>query len=277
MTKKQLAAKQGVSRSTLYYKPKLPNKDQDLKKQILTVWKEFPAYGHKRLSLELKVNKKRIRRVMKLHKLKVPRRRGKRPRKIDDLGQLPSSIPNRLKDENGQPIVITIPDHAWVQDFTYLFFADCWWYVATVMDIFTREILGFAFSKHHNKHLILDALTEALNTGRKPKILHSDQGSEYQAYNYADLVRSNNILLSYSKKASPWQNGFQESFYSNFKLDLGFTSQFETLGQLIEAIYQTIYIYNHRRIHTSLKTSPKQFYQQYLLINSTPKVTESVS
>lgn len=272
MTKISLAKRRGIARSTLYYKPKLPAKDEQLKNQILKVWDEFPSYGHRRLSLCLKVNKKRILRVMNIFKLKVPRRRGKRPKKTDDLGNPAVSIPNLL------PQVVTRPDEAWAQDFTYLYFAGQWWFVATVIDLYTREILGFAFSKHHNKHLILDALTEALATGRRPKIIHSDQGSEYQAYDYWDLLKVHGILPSYNKKASPWQNAFQESFYSNFKLDLGYTNQFESIGQLIEAIYQTIYTYNHKRIHTKLKMSPKQFYNQYQLTQSAAlKVTEILS
>lgn len=273
MTKKQLARRRGIARSTLYYRPQLPLKDEILKNQILQVWNEFPSYGHKRLAMCLKVNKKRIRRVMKIFRLKVPRRRGRRPKKSNDLGNPAVSIPNLI------PAVISYPDQVWAQDFTYIYFAGSWWFVATVIDLYTREILGFAFSKHHNKHLILDVLNEALATGRKPEMLHSDQGSEYQAYDYWDLIKAHGILLSYSKKASPWQNSYQESFYSNFKLDLGYTNQFETVGELIEAVYQTIYIYNHKRIHTKLKMSPKQYYQQYQLTHpmTAQKVKETVS
>ena len=273
MTKKQLAKRRGIARSTLYYQPKLPAKDEILKNQILNIWDEFPSYGHRRLSICLGVNKKRIIRVMKIFKLKVPRRRGRRPKKSNDLGNPAVSIPNLM------PEAVTYPDQVWAQDFTYLYFASSWWFVATVIDLFTREILGFTFSKHHNKHLILDALKEALATGRKPNMIHSDQGSEYQAYDYWDLIKTLGILPSYSKKASPWQNAFQESFYSNFKLDLGYTNRFETLGELIEAIYKTVYIYNHKRIHTRLKMSPKQYYNQYLLTHqlTAQKVKETVS
>lgn len=278
MTKTELAKRKGVARSTLYYKPKLPAKDTNLKNQIFNIWKEFPAYGHRRLAIVLSVNKKRIRRVMGLLKLKVPRRKGRKFKKPDDLELIELKIPNRLKNEDGSQIQILTPDFAWAQDFTYLWFAGSWWFVATVIDLFTREVMGFAFSKHHDKHLILDALNEALATGRKPQILHSDQGSEYQAYDYWDLLKAQNILASYSKKASPWQNGFQESFYANFKLDLGYTSQFETLGQLIEAVYKTIYTYNHKRIHTVLRMAPKQYYNQYILTKiPTAKTPEIVS
>lgn len=264
-TKTDLAFDAGIARSTLYYKPKLPSKDEVLKQQILKVWqdKTYAAYGHKRLAMHLKVGKNRVKRVMKYFKLKPPRRRIKKPSKPEDSNQPELHIPNLLLDENKEPLKITMPDFAWAQDFTYIWFAGCFWYVATVIDIYTREILGFSFSKHHDKQLILDALEQALNTGRKPKVLHSDQGSEYKSEQYIQTILKHGIFLSYSKKASPWQNGFQESFYNNFKLDLGHLSQFETLGQLIEAIYQTIHAYNHKRIHTALKTTPKQYYENY--------------
>ncbi len=67
-----------------------------------------------------------------------------------------------------------------------------------------------------------------------------------------------------SAKASPWQNGFQESFYGSFKEELGNVKEFENLGELVEAIHQTINYYNKKRIHTALKTSPTKFYQKYL-------------
>ena len=68
-----------------------------------------------------------------------------------------------------------------------------------------------------------------------------------------------------SDKGSPWENGYQESFYSQFKVDLGDPSRFETLGELVYEIYQTIYTYNNRRIHTALKMPPIIFANQFLI------------
>ena len=80
-----------------------------------------------------------------------------------------------------------------------------------------------------------------------------------------------------SRKSSPWENSFQESFYSNFKLDLGQTNRFDTLPELVEEIYQKIYYYNNKRIHTELKMSPIQFKAQYYLQkNSSQAVDKSV-
>ena len=73
------------------------------------------------------------------------------------------------------------------------------------------------------------------------------------------------MQISMSEKGSPWQNGYQESFYDKFKIDLGDPNRFKTLGELVYEIYRTIYIYNNERIHSKLKMSPAQFEQQYQL------------
>jgi len=93
----------------------------------------------------------------------------------------------------------------------------------------------------------------------RPEILHSDQGSEYKSKIYASFAESLGIRLSMSKKASPWENGYQESFYSQFKVDLGDQNRFKTLGELAVAIYLQIYYYNNQRIHTKLKMPPALF------------------
>ena len=76
-------------------------------------------------------------------------------------------------------------------------------------------------------------------------------------------AKGQGIKISMSRKGHPWENGFQESFYSGFKLDLGTVSRFEEVGELIEEIHQTLYDYNHKRIHSSLKMSPVQFSRLY--------------
>lgn len=139
-------------------------------------------------------------------------------------------------------------------------------YLATYMDLFTREIVGWSVSNKHTKELVLDALLSAFeNTGYKlPKIVHTDQGSEYNCKEYTDFAKYLGITVSMSKKASPWENGYQESFYANFKTDLGLEfDRFDSIGELIEGIHQTINYHNNQRIHTTLKMSPVHFRQRY--------------
>lgn len=256
LTKTELAVQLGVSRSSLYYERTLPVKDLALKEQIEAVWAgDFPSYGHRRLALALGVNKKRIRRVMRVFNIQPPRRRVAKPVKLDDQGKVPAPYPNLVKH-----FCPLRPNVVWVTDFTYLWFRGRWLYVATVEDMFTREVLGWAVSRAHDTALVFDALTLAYqNQGQWPRYHHSDQGSEYDSMTYLNVLEGNGVQISMSKKASPWENGYQESYYNQFKVDLGYLDQFDSLGELVAAIARTIYLYNTRRIHTSLKMAPSQF------------------
>lgn len=268
LTKTALALQLGVSRTSVYYVRTLPAKDLALKDRIEAVWATSPShasYGHKRLALELGVNKKRIRRVMRLFGMKPYRRRVTQPAKLDDQGKPATPYPNLVK--RFCPIRPTV---VWVTDFTYLSFQGHWYYVATVLDVFTREVLGWAISVAHDTTLVLDALHSARQQqGQWPRYHHSDQGSEYEAGAYVAELETNGVQVSMSRKASPWENGYQESFYAGFKLDLGQLDQFDTLGELVEGIARTIFVYNTSRIHTKLKQSPRQFRARYEHTQST--------
>lgn len=255
LTKTELAKRLGVSRSSLYYKRKRELIDEEVKLQIESVMTDNPRYGHKRIALELKLNKKRIKRVMRKFNLKPYRRRAQKPRKKDDEGKKPTKHENLIK--GFCPIR---PNVVWVSDFTYIKYQGRFIYLATIMDLFTREIIGWNISRFHNGELVLGALQDALEkTKVTPVYFHSDQGSEYDAFPFTNFLVNLKVTISMSKKASPWENGFQESFYSEFKMDLGDQNRFEQLGELVEAIHQTIYYYNNKRIHTSLKMSPQEF------------------
>jgi len=214
-----------------------------------------PAYGHRRIALALGVGRKKVRRVMKLYGLK-PYKRKARWRKRRDERRPEAVYQNLIK--GSFPIV---PNHTWVSDFTYLRFDSKFIYLCTFMDLFTREIVGWNLSARHTKQLIINAFFDAFqNRGVLPKFVHSDQGVEYNCHDYTKLMTDLGVSVSMSQKASPWQNAYQESFYDNFKTDLGLEfDRFDTVGHFVEAIHQTINYYNHRRIHTSLKTSPTQF------------------
>jgi putative transposase len=254
-TKTDLAKKLGVSRSSLYYKHKRPALDEEVKRQIEAVLVGHPAYGHKRIALELKLNKKRILRVMKKFGIK-PYRRRVHPVKKDDLGKAPSHHENLIA--TFCPIV---PDVVWVADFTYIRFHEYFIYVATYMDLYSREIVGWYISRYHTSSLVLAAWEHALTNPNHhtPTYSHTDQGSEYDSQIYEATITGAGTMISMSHKGSPWENGFQESFYNNFKLDLGDPNRFEHLGEFIEAINQTIVEYNEGRIHTTLKMSPANF------------------
>ena len=261
-SKTELAKQLGVSRSALYYRLKLPVKDLALKAEIEQVMSDHKAYGHKRIADHLNINKKRVLRVMKLFGLKVKRKR-KKPIKPKDSGQAPMAIPNLILG-----LAISAPHQVWVKDFTYLPYFGKFVYLATVEDIFTRQVVGWAVSTRHNADLTALALLDAITFNPSPKISHSDQGSEYRDKRYLNLLKSLNIRPSMSAKSSPWQNGYQESFYSGFKLELGYPEIYPSLGELYEAIAAQIYYYNNRRIHSALKCPPTVFAQRLNCQNS---------
>jgi len=166
-----------------------------------------------------------------------PYKRKARWRKRRDERRAPAPYLNQIKD-----LCLQAPNHVWVSDFTYLKFKKQYVYLATVMDLFTREIVGWHLNLRHTQELTVTALKDALATRqlKKPEFIHSDQGSEYLAKEYLRFANEWQIQISMSQKASPWENGYQESFYNNFKTDLGLEfDRYNTTGEFIEAVHQT--------------------------------------
>lgn len=259
ISKLELARSLGLSVSSLYYVPKRPAIDAEVKSQIESVMADHPAYGHKRIALALKLNKKRILRVMKKFNLKPYRRKAKRQVKKADLGKPPTKYQNLIEE-----LEVNRPDQVWVTDFTYIKFHGQFIYLATVIDLFTREVVGFNLSRFHNRFLVMGAVLDALENFSPPQIIHSDQGSEYDSRDFIDLIEGLKIRISMSRKGSPWENGYQESFFGHLKGEGGNLNRFETDGELVEELYRMIYYYNHERIHSKLKMPPNQYRQESL-------------
>src|SRR3990167_7464670 len=170
LTKKELANKLGISISSLYYKRKREIIDSEVKNHIEAVLAENPAYGHKRLALALKLNRKRILRVMKKYNIKPYRRRSKRLIKRKDLNKPKSKYQNLLSN-----ILITRPNQVWATDFTYIRYKDKFIYLATIIDLYTREVVGINISRFHNRYLVVGALEDSVINYKASEIVHSDQ------------------------------------------------------------------------------------------------------
>ena len=211
-----------MSRSMLYYHHKMPDKDWQLKQQIELVLRDKKSYGHKRIADHLDINRKRVLRVMKLFGIKPYRRRGRKWKKPGK--DYSKEYPNLLLTESP-----CYPNHIWASDFTYIPYKKRTLYLATIIDLFTREVVGFSILLCHSNSLVMNALLSAVSKYPAPAILHSDQ----------------------------------ESFYSQFKVDLGDPNRFNHLGELVWAIYKTIHDYNNDRIHTKLKMPPAKFAQRH--------------
>lgn len=259
----QFGTAAGMSRSMLYYRHRMPDKDWWLKQQIEIALRQFPSYGHKRLADHLKANKKRVLRVMKLFG-KPYRRRGKKP----SYTKIKHVFPNLL--------LTTAPsheNHIWVADFTEIVWHKTKLYISTIIDLFTRRIVGVNVAIRKGTPLTLQTLANALAHASSPAIFHSDNGKDYEAKSFVWALQELSIQISRSKPACPWENGYQESFYDKFKLDLGDLNRFKTLGEAVWNIHKTVYDYNHTRIHSVLKMPPAVFARrQKELIMTSQKV-----
>lgn len=235
----------------------LTEKDISLKDSINEIHKKHPSYGHKRLSLDLGINHKRILRIMKKFGIKPPRR------KIHHY--CTRSIAHRKYQNLIKEYVPVKPHDLWVSDVSFIKFQGKFWYLVTIVDVFTRQVVAVNIGKRHTAALVLKTIQEAiLNTKHIPLIFHSDQGTEFMAEEVTSYLESLGVSISASDKASPWQNGYQESFFGKFKQEIGDINRFETIGELIEEIYHHINYYNNYRIHTALKMPPAVYAKQFL-------------
>lgn len=165
-----LARELNISRGSLYYRPKQEVRDWRTKCLIEEALRDNQSYGHKRLADHLKINKKRVLRVMKKYGIKPYRRRGNNWKNTKGIIE---HFPNLL--------LTSYPSRAnqiWTSDFTYLGFKRLTVYVATVMDLFTKEIVGLSILTNHSSKLTINVLLGALNSHPRPEIFHSDNGRE---------------------------------------------------------------------------------------------------
>jgi len=257
-SKTELAEMLGVSRASLYYVPRKPSKDWALKCAIEEVLRIHPSYGHRRLALHLGVNKKRALRVMKLFGIQPYRRRGRKWKKPQEKPE--NIVPNLLME-----IEPAYPNHIWATDFTHIDWKNTRLYLCTMVDLFTRRVTGFSILTNHSIQLIINALFSGIHKHPSPEILHSDRGSEYTSGDMKMLCDLLGITQSMSHAGCPWENGYQESFYDKFKVDLGDPGRFESLGELVYEIYRLLHVYNTSRIHTALKMPPEKFHQLHVL------------
>lgn len=253
-----MAKELGVSRSSLYYRHKIPERDEALRREIEALMELHPGYGSPRVAIALKINKKRAARVMKKFGLK-PARRAKVPRKREDEGNLPLSHPNIL--EKLSPIA---PNVVWASDFTFISYKGKFIYLCTVIDAFTGEVLGFNISRRHDAGFVKLAIERAIRKeGTTPVYFHSDQGSEYASEEISSWLAARGVIISMNPKGSPWCNGSQESFFGRFKVEFGDFDRFDTYAELLEELYSQLNYFSNIRIKTKLKMAPAEFRQSW--------------
>jgi transposase InsO family protein len=247
-----------VTRSSLYYRKKQDVLDRIDETKIQVIHIFDPYYGHRRISYKLHCNKKKTQRIMQKYSIKAYSRK-RRFRKPWDKNFAHMWVENFKKTTE-----ITYIHQVWNTDFTHLYYKEKEFYLSTVLDDLGKNVVGYKIWFHHGKELILETLRDAIHKAETvPLMVHSDQGSEYRSYEYFDALRNYNIQPSMSRKSSPWENGWQESFYWKLKFELWNLNRFKTFEEVIEAIHLWIYYYNNERIHTTLKMSPKEFKEKH--------------
>lgn len=240
-----------LQRSTFYYQSE--NVDEsELEAAIEEIAGKFPTYGTRRVTQELRrypyelpVNRKRVRRIMATKKLLRPVKR--RKRHTTDSDHPYPRYPNLVKD-----LEISRPDQVWVSDITYIRLQYTHVYLAVIMDVFTRAIRGWCLSRTLDQELTLTALRPALDT-HIPEIHHSDQGIQYAAYAYTDLLEAHGIQISMAAAGKAEENGYAERLIRTIKEEEVYLSEYRDfsdartqIGCFIEDVYMT------KRIHSSL-------------------------
>jgi putative transposase len=160
------------------------------------------------------------------------------------------------------------PNQIWVTDITYVWTLEGWVYLSSVMDLFSRKIVGWSMAAHMKKELSIQTLNMAI-ISRQPEeglIHHSDRGSQYCSTEYTDILKEQKMQISMSKKGDPYDNACIESFHATIKKDLIYRRKFATRAEAMKAInYYISSFYNEKRKHSTLGyCSPNQFERIHL-------------
>jgi transposase InsO family protein len=258
----------GVSRSAYYAwclsgpsERELAN--EQLLAEIRAIHVENEArYGSPRIRDELRgrgheVGKHRVARLMRENGIWGRIRRRFR-HTTDSRHKLPIA-PNLL----GQNFTATAPNQAWVGDITYIWTAEGWAYLAVLLDLYSRRVVGWALRKSLNRELAVSALQHALTCRRPPLGLvhHTDRGSQYASHEYRDLLNRHGAVCSMSAAGNCYDNAVAESFFATLKKELVHGCAFETRSEAYDAISDYIEnYYNPKRRHSAVgNVSPINF------------------
>lgn len=221
-------------------------------------------YGYRRLGAELAdrgviCSPARIRRIMAQRGLRAIQPKSFVPKTSDGRADKPS--PNLLAD---QPLP-SLPNRAWAGDITFIPTAAGWLYLAVIIDLCSRRIVGWSLSEQMRSQLVIDALRQALQTRpAKGVLFHSDRGSQYSSTSFRDLLASSGLRQSMSRRANPYDNSWTESFIGTLKLEMLQGGCFQdTRDAKIEIFDYIEGYYNTHRKHSALNyKTPSQFEAQ---------------
>jgi putative transposase len=249
----------GVSRSGFYAWMERPRSQRSLDDEVLggQVHHSFVGsdrtYGARRvwhdvLAVGYRCGLHRIERLMRLQALRArPRRRGL-PADRGERSVLANNVLDRQFQADG-------PNQKWVADFTYIWTAEGWLYVAVVLDLYSRRIVGWSMQSNMTSQLVADALMMAVWRRGKPVELlhHSDQGSQYTSEHFRELLKEHGITCSMSRAGEVWDNSAMESFFSSLKTERMARKVFRNREQARAEVFDYIErFYNPTRRHSTI-------------------------
>ena len=214
------------------------------------------TYGSPRVHAELagkgvRVGKKRVARLMRKRGLAARRRRRFHPKTTDSNHPHPIAK-NVLAREFSRPV----PNQAWVGDITYVQTAEGWLYLAVLLDLYSRRVVGWAMSDRIDRHLVLGALSMAVINRGVPEggvLHHTDRGSQYASEDYRKALESYGFAASMSRKGNCWDNAVSESFFATIKTEMIHHQEFASRQEAKTAIFEYIEVfYNRQRRHSTL-------------------------
>lgn len=260
-----------LSRSSFYHKLKEKSqeemrKDADLRGKIESICLEYPRYGYRRVTEQLKreglrVNHKKVLRLMKESDL-LCRIRHRRMKTTDSKHRFPR-YPNLIKG-----MAITHLNQVWLSDITYIRIRTGFVYLAAILDAYSRKVIGYAVSRSLNTSLTLEALKMAIARRQigSGAIHHSDQGVQYASGEYVNELRRHGFLISMARTGNPYENATMESFFKTLKHEEVNLCQYETCQDVVIRLsYFLEDVYNHKRLHSALGYCPPNEFEEVLL------------
>lgn len=240
----------------------------ELKQEITEIYqKSRRTYGSPRIHQKLlregcAIGKKRVERLMQELGIQAVAKR-KYKATTDSRHSQPVAENHLNRDFTPEK-----PNTSWVADITYIWTAEGWLYLATIMDLFSRKIIGWSLRDRLTKDLVIGALDMALKQRNLSfdLILHSDRGSQYASELYQLLLLKHGILCSMSGKGNCWDNAVMESFYRTLKVELIYQKTYQTRREAQRDIFEYIEVfYNRERLHSSLGYCSPEEYESLML------------
>jgi len=252
--------------------PVSSEEDMDLRSEIQNIAIEFPGYGYRRITAELKnrgysVNHKTVLRLMREDNLLCIKKKFKPV--TTDSNHDRKKYPNLIKD-----LEITRLNQVWASDITYIRLLKEFVYLAVILDLFSRKCIGWELSRNVDTQLTLSALKKALEDRWSEEIHglihHSDQGVQYASEEYVECLQNHGIQISMSRKGNPYDNAFAESFIGTLKCEEVHLNEYETFADALDNIGRFIDdIYNEKRLHSSLGYRSPGDFEKEVNLNTT--------